>query len=120
MARLERRLLESIRWHDASSVEIFNAVATEKAFTQFGQAKELRPLDPHDHPDLEEALRVIDLNEAHELAEEAGVAAPTEAQLSPAAGRLPDPAARHQMRFWDGQQGTSRVSDHAVESMDVL
>ncbi|PKQ19840.1 MAG: hypothetical protein CVT66_08245 [Actinobacteria bacterium HGW-Actinobacteria-6] len=42
--------------------------------------------------------------------------------MSPApsvpAGWHPDPHGRHELRFWDGSQWTSNVSDAGVQSVD--
>lgn len=38
----------------------------------------------------------------------------------PAPGWYPDPATRHQARFWDGERWTERVADHGVEGVDPL
>jgi hypothetical protein len=118
-ARLERSHLVGIRWDDATSVEVLNATATEKVFSQFGQAKELRPLDPHDHPDIGRALEIVDLNEEPEAASEPAVVAQTPQQLPPAAWYR-DPVSRHQLRLWDGQEWTSRVADNGIESADPI
>ncbi|WP_447925137.1 DUF4236 domain-containing protein [Georgenia muralis] len=62
-ARLERSRLAGIRWNDSDAVAILNAAATEKVFNQFGQAKELRPLSPDEHPDITRAMQIVDLND---------------------------------------------------------
>lgn len=32
----------------------------------------------------------------------------------------PDPDGRHEVRYWDGQQWTDRVTDNGVQSTDPL
>jgi hypothetical protein len=51
-----------------------------------------------------------------------GVPAPGPAPLPgpPAAAWHPDPAARHQFRYWDGETWTEHVSDNGVATTDAL
>jgi len=46
------------------------------------------------------------------------VAAPADA--APIAGWYPDPAMRHQARFWDGFRWTERVADNGLEGIDPV
>src|SRR5947207_3037271 len=39
---------------------------------------------------------------------------------TPPAGWYPDPALRHQARFWDGSKWTERVADNGVEGSDPV
>lgn len=49
----------------------------------------------------------------------AAVAAVASAAAAPAAWQ-PDPSARHQLRYWDGQSWTPNVSDNGVTGTDPL
>ncbi|PKQ29949.1 MAG: hypothetical protein CVT60_02780 [Actinobacteria bacterium HGW-Actinobacteria-10] len=44
----------------------------------------------------------------------------TSAPALPAAGWLPDPTRRHELRYWDGAQWTEHVSGNGVTGADPL
>jgi len=44
----------------------------------------------------------------------------TTVDTAPIAGWYPDPAMRHQARFWDGFKWTDRVADNGVEAIDPV
>ncbi|MHB9002776.1 MAG: DUF2510 domain-containing protein [Coriobacteriia bacterium] len=44
----------------------------------------------------------------------------TAAPALPAAGWLPDPTQRHELRYWDGAQWTEHVSGGGVTGTDPL
>src|SRR4051794_31040518 len=49
-----------------------------------------------------------------------GMVASGAVDSAPIAGWYPDPALRHQARFWDGFRWTERVADHGVEGTDPV
>jgi hypothetical protein len=49
-----------------------------------------------------------------------GTAGITAVDTAPIAGWYPDPAVRHQARFWDGFKWTERVADNGIEGIDPV
>ena len=49
-----------------------------------------------------------------------GMAGITAVDTAPIAGWYPDPAMRHQARFWDGFKWTERVADNGIEGIDPV
>jgi putative membrane protein len=67
----------------------------------------------------EEARRHIPFTSASPLlwaSPEGGATVPVDSGVPP--GWFPDPAGRHEMRYWDGTQWTAHVSDHGVTALD--
>ncbi|WP_338751889.1 DUF4236 domain-containing protein [Janibacter alittae] len=62
-ARFTRETLEGVRWAEADALQVLTDASTEYVLEQHGVARELRPLGTGDHPDIADAVRVIDLDE---------------------------------------------------------
>lgn len=62
-ARFTRGSLEGVAWAQADALQVLTDASVEHALEQKGQARELQPLDPDEHPDVAAALGVIDLDD---------------------------------------------------------
>ena len=62
-ARVTRARLTGVRWHDSSASEIVVDTADELIVDLAPRTNALRPLDLNAHPEVGEALRIVDLDD---------------------------------------------------------